>query len=208
MNEPMTPEEKLEEIRKCFDRWNYGDIDDIKFADRMQEILDAPSAEPEPETIFDHSFRLFEESKKFKGVADCPKCVEMRKHLDWAIYQWLLAFAEWADKEASSGEKNSSLEITASRKAYIERFIKEQSPELICNIEKQLAPAEPKGEVVTVYLHTLEHYNQCDNSITTVEMEYDDTPETFKQIHRFCPEEGELIKACMTLTQIREGDDE
>ena len=73
---------------------------------------------------------------------------------------------------------------------------------------KQLAPAEPKGEVVTVYLHTLEHYNQCDNSITTVEMEYDDTPETFKQIHRFCPEEGELIKACMTLTQIREGDDE
>jgi len=73
---------------------------------------------------------------------------------------------------------------------------------------KQLSPAEPKGEVVTVYLNTLEHYNQCDNSITTVEMEYDDTPETFKQIHRFCPEEGELIKACMTLTQIREGDDE
>ena len=67
--------------------------------------------------------------------------------------------------------------------------------------------AEPKGEVVTVYLNTLEHYNQCDNSITTVEIEYDDTPETFKQIHRFCPEEGELIKVCMTLTPIREGED-
>ena len=46
MSKPMTPEEKLEEIRKCFDRWNYGDIDNIKFADRMQEILDAPSKPP------------------------------------------------------------------------------------------------------------------------------------------------------------------